>query len=109
MRLTFVETPVFSAHAKGVITEQELHAVQMELLRDPCAGDLVAGTGGVRKIRVATSGRGKRGGARVTYHYSRRAATVFLLLAYAKNEAGDISSAGRKHLRKVVENLDQES
>ncbi|HEY8795581.1 MAG TPA: type II toxin-antitoxin system RelE/ParE family toxin [Gemmatimonadaceae bacterium] len=109
MRLTFVETPLFTAHAKGVISESELDAVQQQLLRDPYAGDLVAGTGGARKIRVATGARGKRGGARVMYLYLPRSATVFLLLAYAKNESGDLSPAGRKHLKKVVEILDRET
>lgn len=88
---------LFTTHSKGVISDVELRAVQMELLRDPYAGDPVAGTGGARKIRVAIGGRGKRGGARVMYHYSARSATVFLLLAYAKNEAGNLSPAGEEN------------
>ncbi|MBK5186795.1 MAG: type II toxin-antitoxin system RelE/ParE family toxin [Gemmatimonadaceae bacterium] len=109
MRLTFVETPLFTSHARGIVNDLELFAVQEELLRDPDAGDLVAGTGGVRKIRVAIGGKGKRGGARVLYHYSRPAATVFLLLAYAKNETGNLSPAGKKRLKKLIEILDRET
>ena len=108
MRLTFVETPLFASTAKRVIAESELIAMQEELLRNPYAGDLVAGTGGARKIRVATSGSGKRGGARVMYRYSQRVAKVYLLLAYAKNETGTLSPAGRRHIRMMVETLDRE-
>ncbi|HEY5022773.1 MAG TPA: type II toxin-antitoxin system RelE/ParE family toxin [Gemmatimonadaceae bacterium] len=109
MRLLFVETPSFTSSAKGVIDDDELLAVQDELLRDPLVGDLVAGTGGARKIRAAIGSRGKRGGARVLYHISRSSATVFLLFVYAKNESGNLTLAGRNQLEKLVEILNRES
>lgn len=109
MRLTFVETLLFSSGARDLIADAELIALQDALLRDPLTGDLVAGTGGIRKTRVATRGKGKRGGARVIYYCSRRSATIFLLLAYAKAQAEVLSPAGRKYLKTIAENLDRET
>lgn len=108
MRLVFVETPLFVATAKGVLTDAELRAVQDALLADPQAGDVDRGTGGARKLRVALPGRGKSGGARVVYVYVAARARVYLLLAYPKNVAGALSEAGRKALRGIIEAIHAE-
>jgi hypothetical protein len=60
------------------------------------------GTGGVRKLRVATSGRGKRGGARIIYLFGGDDLPVFLLAAFAKNERSDLSKAQRNGLAKLT-------
>lgn len=99
----FVETPLFVATAKSVLTDGELRAAQDVLLDDPRAGDVDRGTGGARKLRVALPGRGKSGGARVFYIYVEARAKVYLLLAYPKNVAGALSEVGRRTLRTVVE------
>jgi hypothetical protein len=64
VRLTFVETPLFAATAKSVLTDDELRAAQSTLLENPTAGATIRGTGGARKLRVALPGGGKSGGAR---------------------------------------------
>lgn len=107
MRLTFRETPDF-ASTKGALTDDEIRAMQDELLRDPEAGDLVSGTS-FRKIRVGLAGRGKRGGGRVIYYYVQRAAVVYLMFFYAKKDASDVSPAGKKYLQQVAETLDRET
>ena len=63
------------------------------LAAHPAAGDLIAGTGGLRKLRWALEGRGKRGGARVIYFLHSEQLPLFLLTAYAKNERADLSVA----------------
>jgi hypothetical protein len=108
MRLTFVSTPSYLVSAKGVLAEDEQRAIEQAILKNPEAGSLVSGTGGVRKIRVALEGRGKRGGARVMYYYVACASRVYLLLAYAKNESVNISSAGKTMLKGIVRHIDQE-
>lgn len=108
MRLTFVETSLFTATARGVLADEELRAAQHALLADPRAGDVDRGTGGARKLRIALPGRGKRGGARVFYVYVEARATVYLLLAYPKSVAGALSAAGRKRLRAIVEAIQAE-
>lgn len=107
MRLTFVETPLFSSTGKGVLSDAELRATQEVLLDDPRAGPVIRGTGGARKLRVALPGGGKSGGARVIYVYVAARARVYLLLAYPKNVADNISEAGRKALAGQVRTIQE--
>jgi len=108
VRLTFVETPLFASTAKSVLSDEELRAVQDALLEDPQAGAVVRGTGGARKLRVALPGAGKSGGARVLYVYVAARARVYLLLAYPKNVADNVSNAGRKVLAGHVRTIQEE-
>ena len=103
--LHFIHTPEFDASLAGVLTDDQLAALQIILCQDPEAGDPVAGTGGIRKVRVAAKGHGKRGGARVIYYYHDERSRVFLLLAYPKNESDDLSEPGKKYLRRLVEDM----
>lgn len=66
------------------------------LARNPLAGDLIPGAGGVRKLRWGLEGRGKRGGARVVYYYHDDEMPIFALTAYAKNERADLSQAAAR-------------
>jgi hypothetical protein len=106
VRLTFVYTKHFVASAEGVLTEPASRALEDVLLRRPDAGDVVAGTGGVRKLRVPLRGRGKSGGARVPYYYAASRQRVYFLLVYPKNVAVTISEAGKKELRKWIAKLE---
>jgi hypothetical protein len=72
------------------------------LARNPSAGDLIPGTGGVRKVRWAVGGRAKRGGARVVYYFHSARLPLLALDAYAKNERADLSPAEKNELRKIV-------
>lgn len=106
MRLTFIYTRQFSASAEGVLTEDAFRALEDSLLKTPDAGDVVAGTAGVRKLRVPLPGRGKSGGARVLYYYAAMRERVYFLLIYPKNVAVTISDAGKKELKKWIAKLE---
>jgi hypothetical protein len=108
MQLLFREVKPFTLSAEGVLSDDELFAVEDELLKNPEAGDLIPGTGGVRKIRAAIGGRGKRGGARVLYYYVSRRAVIYLIYVYAKNQASDLTADGKKAMRKWTAIFDQE-
>ena len=69
MKLTFVYLPLFERTAVGVLGDEEMQAVEQQLLDNPRAGDVEAGTGRVRKLRVPLPGRGKSGSARLIYLY----------------------------------------
>jgi hypothetical protein len=69
---------------------------------NPEAGDIIPGTGGVRKIRWALEGMGKRAGARVIYYYRNERVPVFLLSAYAKNRKANLSKGERNALKRLV-------
>jgi hypothetical protein len=71
------------------------------LAHNPLAGNL-PGTGGVRKLRWALEGRGKRGGARVVYYYHSDTMPLFALTAYAKKERADISQVDRNEFRRLT-------
>ena len=89
--VTVVEMPLFLRLAEGIWSDDE----RMELLdyvaRNPESGAVIPGTGGVRKLRWARQGSGKRGGARVIYFYHHMDAPIFLLMAYAKAQSEDMT------------------
>ena len=97
--VSVVETPEFLTATRRIMDEEERGLLVDYLARNPLAGDLVQGTGGVRKLRWALDGRGKSGGARVIYYYHGEAMPLFALTAYAKNERADLSQADRNDFR----------
>ena len=99
---TVVETPPYLADAERVFTEEERVAVVDTVSDDPRCGVVIPGTGGVRKLRVAAGGRGKRGGARVIYLFGGDDLPVFLLAAFAKNERADLTPKERNELRRIT-------
>lgn len=75
------------------------------LAYNPAAGDLIQGTGGVRKMRWGLEGRGKRGGARVIFLFHDMDMPLFLLGAYAKNDRVNLTQAECHALRQVIEQI----
>lgn len=96
---TVVETPTYLQAAEKLFSLEERAAIVDEIAFNPLAGDVMAGTGGFRKLRTGRSGMGKRGGARVVYLYGGPDYPVFLITAYAKNEMGDLSKAEKNALK----------
>lgn len=101
--MVIVETRGFTARICDLLQDEDYRLLQLELVRNPEAGRLVAGTGGLRKLRWAASGRGKRGGARVIYFWHRKSQHLLMLFVYPKNERSDLTAAQRRALRKIVE------
>jgi hypothetical protein len=100
--LTVVETPEFLSATRKLMDDEERAVLVDYLALNPTAGDLVPGTGGVRKLRWALDGRGKRGGARIVYFYHGAALPLFLLTAYAKNERANLSAADRNDFKALT-------
>ena len=103
--LTVVETPSFMRQAEKIWDEETLNAFVDHIARNPEAGDLIPGTGGIRKIRWARKGSGKRGGARVIYFYHHMDAPLYLLMAYAKAKQEDMSADEKKAVSALAERL----
>jgi mRNA-degrading endonuclease RelE of RelBE toxin-antitoxin system len=101
--LTFIETRLFTRLVYDYVTDEDYAALQSALVANPDAGDLIRGSGGVRKLRWGLNGRGKRGGVRVIYYARVRQGEVWMLTMYAKNEAASIDGA---ILKKIKEQLD---
>jgi len=101
--MIFVETPVFTRQITALADDETYSELQQELVRDPEAGDIIKGAGGIRKIRIAAKGHGKRGGARVIYYYFVSESRLGMLLAYPKNERDDLTAAQKKTLVRIIE------
>lgn len=102
---TVVETPVFSRQADKLFGADEKAALIEFLAANPFVGDETPGTGGVRKVRVPASGRGKRGGARVIYYVYDEAHPLYALLVYAKGAKADMSSDQKKTVATLAAQL----
>jgi hypothetical protein len=101
--MIFVETALFTAQIKQLLSDDDYGIFQRELAEDPEAGDVIKGTGGLRKIRVAAKGHGKSGGARVIYYHFVSASRIGLLFAYSKRDQGNLTPAQKAALKKVIE------
>ena len=106
---SFVETALFSRLVAEYLSDEEYAALQAAIMRDPDAGPVIPGSGGVRKLRWAAAGRGKRGGYRVIYYLRRAQGVVWLLTMYPKNVADDIPVHVLRQIRKEVEDGHQEA
>jgi hypothetical protein len=94
--ITVAETQAFMRAAEKIWDEAELAELVDYLAYNPEAGDVIPGTGGVRKLRWGRAGSGKRGGARVVYFHYRADCPLYLLLAYAKAQATDLTPDEKK-------------
>lgn len=99
----FIETKLFSRLAEDHLSDDERKALQQSLIANPEAGDLIRGSGGLRKLRWRGSGRGKRGGLRIIYYLRTRQGEIWLLTLYPKDVSEDIPA---KVLRKIKEQID---
>jgi hypothetical protein len=100
--VSIVETPEFLSATRKLLNEEERTVLVDYLAHNPNAGELIPATGGVRKLRWALAGRGKRGGARVIYFYHNADLPLFLLTAFAKSVQEDISQAARNDFRRLT-------
>jgi hypothetical protein len=103
--ITVVEMDSFLAAARKLMDEEERAELVEYLSYHPTAGVVIQGTGGVRKLRWALEGRGKRGGARVIYLFHDMEMPLYLFDAYAKNEKTDLSKAERNRLYFVTKQI----
>lgn len=100
--MTVVETGRFLKDVKPIMSNSEREKLVAFVGANPEAGEIIPETGGVRKIRWALPGRGKRGGARVIYYYHNGGLPVFLLAAYAKKEKANLSMAERNAMKRLI-------
>ena len=102
---TVAETATFTRQAEKLFSEEEKQEVIAFLAGNPVAGDLIPDTGGVRKVRFAASGKGKRGGARVIYYYLDENIPLYALLVYPKNAKSDMTPDEKRIVSALVEAL----
>jgi hypothetical protein len=104
MKAVFVELPAFSRHRADYLDDEGFRSLQNALQKNPEAGDVIEGTGGLRKVRHADvkRGKGKRGGLRVIYFWWEAGRQFWLFTLYDKDEMSDISAQERKALKDML-------
>ncbi len=103
--IEFIEATAFTKHVYSYVSDEEYRGLQNFLLEHPEAGKVVPGSGGVRKIRWAMSGRGKSGGVRVIYYFKRQDDEIWLLTIYSKSEVENIPSHILRQIAKEIGNV----
>ena len=108
MTREFVIMPEFERKWRQLgLADAELRQLQELLLLNPKAGDVIQGTGGLRKLRIAFSGSGKSGGGRVAYIDFMAYDTIYLITVYAKSEKDNLSQGERNEIAKVIQILER--
>lgn len=99
---TIVELPEFIKRASGLLKYEEKASIINYLALHPQSGDIMQGTGGIRKLRWSAQGKGKSGGVRVIYYYHNGSVPLFLLTVFGKGEKANISKSERNELSKLT-------
>ena len=99
--MEFIETPIFTKLLSGLLPDQQYRELQATLLFRPDAGAVIKGGGGLRKIRWAPVGSGKRGGLRVIYYHDEPD-RIYMLFAYRKNQQENLTPEQLKVLKMLV-------
>ena len=104
MNAVFIELPPFERHRNHYLSDERFRSFQQMLMDNPEAGDVIEGTGGLRKIRFADErrGKGKRGGLRVIYYWWHSGNQFWLFTVYNKDEMDDLTAAQRKTLKDLL-------
>jgi RelE toxin of RelE / RelB toxin-antitoxin system len=99
------ELPGYRRRADELLTAEEQAAIVDLIAYEPTCGDLMQGTGGLRKLRVGRSGSGKRGGARIIYYFYNTDHPVLMVALYAKNEKADLSAQDKRKFTALVQEI----
>ena len=104
MKAVFVELPAFERHRADYLDDAALRVLQDALMKNPDAGQVIEGTGGLRKMRFADArrGKGKRGGLRVIYYWWGAGMQFWLYTLYDKDEMADLTPQQRKALKAML-------
>lgn len=101
--MVFIETSIFTKRVLALLDDDHYRELQTYLAAHPDSGKVIPGSGGLRKLRWAARGRGKRGGLRVIYFWWISQERISMLFIYAKNEQDDLSTSQLKQLKQALE------
>ena len=101
--MKFVETTIFTRRVTQLLDDESYRLLQHALVLRPDIGDLIRQSGGLRKVRWQSKGRGKRGGVRVIYYWAVSEDTILMLFIFGKNEQVNLTPSQVEQLRRIVE------
>ena len=104
--MIFIELSPFAAFRDEHWDDEEFRRLQNAMIESPKAGDVIRGSGGLRKLRWLAQGRGKRGGARVVYYFQDAKDRIYLIYGYMKNEREDLSPDQIRALAKLMKDIE---
>ena len=99
---TIVELPEFLRRSEKLLTDSQRLSIINYLAEHPASGEIMQGTGGIRKLRWSAQGRGKSGGVRVIYYYHNESMPLFLLTLFGKGEKANLTKSERNELTKYT-------
>lgn len=105
---TFIETEIFTKRIVKLVDDETYAGLQAELVKDSTRGKVIQGTGGLRKIRMAARGKGKRGGARVIYYCVLLDEAIYMIFVYDKGEADDLTADQKKTLKALAQAITEQ-
>jgi hypothetical protein len=100
--MVFIETSIFTRKHVQYLSDDEYRELQNFLIRKPNAGDLIQGTGGIRKLRWLLGNKGKRGGVRIIYYWQLSNNQIYFMTLYSKKEKIDLSSKDKKIIKQML-------
>ena len=103
--VSVIELAGYRRRAAELLSSEEQDAVIDLVADEPTCGDLMPGTGGLRKVRIGRGGKGKRGGARVVYYFHGNEVPIFLVAVHAKNEKADLTAGEKKEFAALLKEL----
>jgi hypothetical protein len=104
--MEFIETPTFTRLVLALMDDDEYSVLQTVMSNRPDIGKVIRGGGGIRKMRWAGSGRGKRGGLRIIYYWLISADQIWMLLAYAKKDQDDLTPEQLRTLKMLMKEFE---
>ena len=99
---TIVELPEFLGKADKLLSASERLSIINYLAAHPAAGDIIQGTGGIRKLRWSAQGKGKSGGVRIIYYHHNESIPLFLLTLFGKGEKANLTKSEGNDLAKFT-------
>ena len=103
--VSVIELPGYRRRADALLSSVEQDAIVDLIAYEPTCGELIPGTGGLRKVRVGRGGGGKRGGGRVIYYFHNTDCPVLVVAIYAKNEKADLSAQDKRKFATLVKEI----
>ena len=100
--MKFIETPIFSKVVQTLLKDDEYKSLQVALLLRPEQGSIIPKSGGLRKVRWSSKGKGKQGGLRVIYYWDNKTESFYMLLIYSKSKKDDLSPDQLQILSQIV-------